>query len=69
MYILESQTYIILCEVFLNIIVFVASMCIACNWALCFALRFELPSLHILHVRCQFCVIRTVRKNLQFLPV
>ena len=31
--------------------------------------RFSLPSLHILHVRCQFCVIRAVRKNLQFLPV
>ena len=25
--------------------------------------RFELPSLHILHVRCQFCVIRTVGRN------
>ena len=31
--------------------------------------RFRLPSLHILHVRCQFCVIRAVRRNLQFLPV
>ena len=31
--------------------------------------RFGLPSLHILHVRCQFCVIRAVRRNLQFLPV
>ena len=31
--------------------------------------RFSLPSLHILHVRCQFCVIRAVRRNLQFLPV
>ena len=28
--------------------------------------RFRLPSLHILHVRCQFCVIRAVRRNLQF---
>ena len=25
--------------------------------------RFRLPSLHILHVRCQFCVIRAVRRN------
>ena len=31
--------------------------------------RFRLPSLHILHVRCQFCVIRAVRRNRQFLPV
>ena len=31
--------------------------------------RFELPSQHILHVRCQFCAIRAVRRNLQFLPV
>ena len=31
--------------------------------------RFRLPSLHILHVRCQFCVIRAVRRNLQLLPV
>ena len=31
--------------------------------------RFSLPSLHILHVRCQFCVIHAVRRNLQFLPV
>ena len=31
--------------------------------------RFRLPSLHVLHVRCQFCVIRAVRRNLQFLPV
>ena len=31
--------------------------------------RFELPSLHILHVRCQFCVIPAVERNLQFLPV
>ena len=31
--------------------------------------RFRRPSLHILHVRCQFCVIRAVRRNLQFLPV
>ena len=31
--------------------------------------RFRLPSLHILHARCQFCVIRAVRRNLQFLPV
>ena len=34
-----------------------------------FPRRFSLPSLHILHVRCQFCVIRAVRRNLQFLPV
>ena len=34
-----------------------------------FARRFRLPSLHILHVRFQFCVIRAVRRNLQFLPV
>ena len=33
------------------------------------ALRFELPSLHILHVRCQFCVIHAVGRNLQFLHV
>ena len=31
--------------------------------------RFRLPSLHILHVRCQFCVIGAVRRNLQFFPV
>ena len=31
--------------------------------------RFELSSLHILHVRCQFCVIRAVGRNLQFFPV
>ena len=31
--------------------------------------RFGLPSLHVLHVRCQFCVNRAVRRNLQFLPV
>ena len=31
--------------------------------------RFRLLSLHILHVRCEFCVIRAVRRNLQFLPV
>ena len=28
------------------------------------ALRFELTSLHILHVQCQFCVIRAVGRNL-----
>ena len=28
-----------------------------------------LPSLHILHVRCQFCVTRAVGRNLQFLPL
>ena len=33
------------------------------------ALRFELPSPHILHVRCQFCLVRTVGRNLQFLQV
>ena len=33
------------------------------------ARRFRLPSLHILHMRCQFCVVRAVRMNLQFLPV
>ena len=31
--------------------------------------RFRLPSLHILHMRCQFCVIRDIRRNLLFLPV
>ena len=31
--------------------------------------RFELPSLPILHVRCQFCVIHAVGRKLQFLPV
>ena len=31
--------------------------------------RFRPPSLHMLHVRCQFCVICAVRRNLQFLPV
>ena len=31
--------------------------------------RFRRPSVHILHVRCQFCVIRAVTRNLQFLPV
>ena len=30
---------------------------------------FRLQSLHILHVRWQFCVIRAIRRNLQFLPV
>ena len=33
------------------------------------ARRFRLPSLHILHVRCKFCVIRAVGRNLQFLDV
>ena len=28
-----------------------------------------MPSLHILHVRCKFCVIRAVGRNLQFLHV
>ena len=28
--------------------------------------RFRLPFLHILHVRCQFLVIRAVRRNLNF---
>ena len=31
--------------------------------------RFSLPSLHILHVRCKFCVIRAVGRNSQFLHV
>ena len=31
--------------------------------------RFRLPSLHILHMRCKFCVIRAVGRNLQFLHV
>ena len=31
--------------------------------------RFRLQSLHILHVRCKFCVIRAVGRNLQFLHV
>ena len=31
--------------------------------------RFSLPSLHILHVRCKFCVIRAVERNPQFLHV
>ena len=31
--------------------------------------RFSLPSLHILHVRCKFCVIRAVGRNPQFLHV
>ena len=30
---------------------------------------FRLPSLHILHVRCKFCAIHAVGKNLQFLHV
>ena len=30
------------------------------------SLRFELPSLHILHVRCQFCVIRAVEETFSF---
>ena len=33
------------------------------------ARRFRLPSLHILHVRCKFCVIRAVGRNLQILHV
>ena len=33
------------------------------------ARRFSLPSLHILHVRCKFCVIRAVGRNPQFLHV
>ena len=31
--------------------------------------RFSLPSLHILHVRCKFCVIRAVGRNPQILHV
>ena len=31
--------------------------------------RFRVPSLHILHVRCKFCVIRAVERNPQFLHV
>ena len=31
--------------------------------------RFSLPSLHILHVRCKFCVIRAVGRSPQFLHV
>ena len=31
--------------------------------------RFSLPSLHILYVRCKFCVIRAVGRNPQFLHV
>ena len=31
--------------------------------------RFRLQSLHILHVRCKFCVIRAVGRNLHFLHV
>ena len=31
--------------------------------------RYRTRMIHILHVRCQFCVIRTVRRNLQFLAV
>ena len=34
-----------------------------------FTRRFRLPSLHILHVRCKFCVFRAVGRNLQFLHV
>ena len=33
-------------------------MYIACDWALNFALRFELPSLHILHHQCAVSVLR-----------
>ena len=33
------------------------------------ARRFRLQSLHILHVRCKFCVFRAVGRNLQFLHV
>ena len=31
--------------------------------------RFRLPSLHILHMQCEFCAIRAVGRNLQFLHV
>ena len=31
--------------------------------------RFSLPFLHILHVRCKFCVIRAVGRNPQILHV
>ena len=31
--------------------------------------RFRLQSLHILHVRCKFCVLRAVGRNLQLLHV
>ena len=34
-----------------------------------FTRRFELPSIHILHVLCQFCVIRAVGINLQIFTV
>ena len=44
-------------------------VCLLYDVCLLCARRFRLPSLHILHVRCQFCVIRAVRRNLQFLPV
>ena len=39
-----------------------------CEYSTTNTRRFRRPSLHILHVRCQFCVIRAVRRNLQFLP-